>query len=80
MPKNAKNKIRGHFPYFIYTLLFFLKVHGRKYGKCPLIKFIYHSKTGRPLGTERFIKKLEKAFDRGLLPKKAGRPRKKRRV
>lgn len=36
--------------------------------------------TGRPLGTERFIKKLEKALDRGLLPKKAGRPRKKRRV
>ncbi|OHB69496.1 MAG: hypothetical protein A2W17_09730 [Planctomycetes bacterium RBG_16_41_13] len=34
--------------------------------------------TGRPLGTERFIKKLEKALDRGLLTKKADRPRKKR--
>ena len=36
--------------------------------------------TGRPLGTERFIKKLEKVLDRGLLPKKAGRPGKKKRV
>lgn len=36
--------------------------------------------TGRPLGTERSIKKLEKALDRLLLPKKAGRPREKKRV
>jgi putative transposase len=34
--------------------------------------------TGRPLGTERFIKTLEKLLDRGLLPKKAGRPKKKK--
>lgn len=34
--------------------------------------------TGRPLGTERFIKSLEKLLDRGLLPKKAGRPKKKK--
>ena len=36
--------------------------------------------TGRPPGTERFIKKLEKALDRLLLPKKAGRSREKKRV
>lgn len=34
--------------------------------------------TGRPLGTERFIKTLEKLLDRGLLPKRAGRPKKKK--
>jgi len=34
--------------------------------------------TGRPLGTERFIKTLENLLDRGLLPKKAGRPKKKK--
>jgi len=34
--------------------------------------------TGRPLGTERFIKSLEKLLDRGLLPNKAGRPKKKK--
>ncbi len=34
--------------------------------------------TGRPLGAERFIKRLERLLDRGLLPKKAGRPKKKR--
>ncbi|MBE7547660.1 hypothetical protein KsCSTR_12400 [Candidatus Kuenenia stuttgartiensis] len=38
-----------------------------------------YNKTGRPLGTERFVKKPEKALDRGLLPKKAGRPRKRKR-
>lgn len=34
--------------------------------------------TGRPLGTELFLKTLEKVLDRGLLPKKAGRPKKKK--
>lgn len=34
--------------------------------------------TGRPLGTELFIKTLEKLLDRGLLPKKAGRPKKRK--
>jgi hypothetical protein len=28
--------------------------------------------TGRPLGTERFIKRLEKVLGRDLFPKKAG--------
>jgi putative transposase len=32
--------------------------------------------TGRPLGTERFIKRLEKVLWRDLSPKKAGRPKK----
>lgn len=31
--------------------------------------------TGRPLGTERFIKRLEKILERDILPKKAGRPK-----
>lgn len=35
--------------------------------------------TGRPLGTETLIKKLEKVLDRDMVPKKAGRPRKTRR-
>ncbi len=34
--------------------------------------------TGRPLGTERFTKTLEKLLDRGLFPKRAGRPKKKK--
>jgi putative transposase len=32
--------------------------------------------TGRPLGSERFIKRIEKELSRQLLPSKAGRPRK----
>jgi len=35
-----------------------------------------HEQTGRPLGSEKFVLKLEKILDRMLLPKKAGRPRK----
>jgi putative transposase len=34
-----------------------------------------HERTGRPLGSERFIKKLEKALGRALRPQKGGRPR-----
>jgi putative transposase len=37
-----------------------------------------HERTGRPLGSERFIKKLEKALRRVLRPQKGGRPRKKK--
>ena len=37
-----------------------------------------HEQTGRPLGSERFIKKLEKTLGRVLRPQKGGRPRKKR--
>jgi len=33
--------------------------------------------TGRPLGSEGFVKKLEKILKRDLLPKKGGRPKKK---
>ena len=33
--------------------------------------------TGRPLGSEGFIKKLEKILNRNLFPKKGGRPKKK---
>jgi putative transposase len=33
--------------------------------------------TGRPLGGEVFLKRLEKIFERDILPKKGGRPKKK---
>ena len=33
--------------------------------------------TGRPLGSEKFMKKLEKSLKRELFPKKGGRPKKK---
>jgi hypothetical protein len=33
--------------------------------------------TGRPLGSEGFIKKLERILNRNLSPKKGGRPKKK---
>ncbi len=33
--------------------------------------------TGRPLGSERFIKKLEGILDRDIFPKKGGRPKKR---
>ena len=35
-----------------------------------------HERTGRPLGSKRFVKKLEKALGRALRPQKGGRPRK----
>ncbi|MEK6655813.1 MAG: transposase [Nitrospirota bacterium] len=34
--------------------------------------------TGRPLGAEGFIKRLEKLLERDILPKKAGRPKKEK--
>ena len=34
--------------------------------------------TGRPLGSERFIKKLEKILGRDIFPKKGGRPKRKK--
>ena len=34
--------------------------------------------TGRPLGAERFIKRLEKMLERDVLLKKAGRPKEKK--
>jgi putative transposase len=36
-----------------------------------------HEQTGRPLGSENFVMKLERILDRMLLPKKAGRKPKK---
>lgn len=40
---------------------------------------IRHStSTGRPLGSEKFIKKLEKMVGRDLFPKKGGRPKRKK--
>jgi len=33
--------------------------------------------TGRPLGSEGFIKRLERILGRDLFPKKGGRPKKK---
>ena len=38
-----------------------------------------HEHTGRPLGSEKFVLRLEKLLDRMLMPKKAGRPKKKMR-
>ena len=35
-----------------------------------------HEHTGRPLGSEKFVLRLEKILDRMLRPKKAGRPKK----
>ena len=35
-----------------------------------------HEHTGRPLGSEKFVLRLEKMLDRMLRPKKAGRPKK----
>jgi len=37
-----------------------------------------HERTGRPLGSEGFVEKLEGLIGRRLRPKKAGRPRKER--
>jgi len=34
--------------------------------------------TGRPLGSEGFIKKLEKKLGRDIFPKKGGRPKRKK--
>ena len=39
-----------------------------------------HERTGRPLGSERFVIKLEGILDRILRPKKAGRPKKVRKI
>ncbi len=35
-----------------------------------------HEATGRPAGSERFLKRLERLLDRVLRPRKPGRPRK----
>jgi hypothetical protein len=35
-----------------------------------------HEATGRPAGSERFVKRLEKVLGRVLRPQKAGRKRK----
>ena len=42
-----------------------------------LEKLRTHSRTGRPLGSERFVKRMEKKLGRMLAPQKGGRPRKK---
>jgi len=51
----------------------FLKVEGREI-EASIRKA---TSTGRPLGSGRFIKKLERILERNILPKKAGRPKKK---
>ena len=42
-----------------------------------IAKFRKHEKTGRPLGNEEFISKIEEITSRILAPKKAGRPAKR---
>jgi hypothetical protein len=42
--------------------------------QCALLQ--RHKRTGRPLGSERFIVQLENALSRMLTPQKGGRPRK----
>ena len=37
-----------------------------------------HERTGRPLGSKRFVSKLERLLDRPLHPRKAGRPAKQK--
>ena len=39
-------------------------------------RLLKHEHTGRPLGSEKFMLRLEKKLDRMLKPKKAGRPKK----
>ncbi|MBI4685008.1 MAG: transposase [Nitrospirae bacterium] len=39
----------------------------------------YHTRTGKPLGSEEFIKKMEKKLERRFVLKSPGRPRKKKR-
>ncbi len=39
----------------------------------------YHTRTGRPLGSEEFIKKMEKKLERRFMLKSPGRPRKKKK-
>ena len=51
----------------------FLKVEGREI-EASIKKA---TSTGRPLGSGRFIKILERILERDILPKKAGRPKKK---
>ena len=51
----------------------FLKVGGREI-EASIRKA---TSTGRPLGSGRFIKILERILERDILPKKAGRPKKK---
>ena len=36
-----------------------------------------HENTGRPLGSEQFVKRLEQALGRRLTPGRPGRPRKR---
>jgi putative transposase len=38
----------------------------------------YYTRTGRPFGSEEFIKKMEKKLGRILIPMKPGRPKKKK--
>ena len=38
----------------------------------------YHTRTGRPLGGEEFVKKMEKKLERRFILKSAGRPRRKK--
>ena len=41
-----------------------------------LKEFRGHGRTGRPLGDERFLERLEGLVGRALKPQKGGRPRK----
>ena len=38
--------------------------------------FLRHERTGRPLGDERFVKRVSKLIGRDLMPKKPGRKKK----
>ena len=37
-----------------------------------------HERTGRPFGSERFIRKMQRAVGRVLRPQKGGHPRRKK--
>lgn len=52
--------------------------NARREEELELDAFRSHGRTGRPLGDEAFLERLERLVDRVLKPQKGGRPRKQR--
>jgi putative transposase len=48
---------------------------GQKDDADAVKKLLEHERTGRPLGSEEFVKKLEELTGRVLMPRKRGRPK-----
>ena len=49
---------------------------GREEDEATVRAIRLHARTGRPLGSARFVARLERRLDRRLAPRKPGRPRK----